>query len=212
PRGLLRPPRLSGTPPVPTLGSLEWGTEPRAPVRREHRCRPIQRSVAALVLQRLDCADPRCRLMPDPGGQALENQTILVGVDASPIAEKAANFALQLAATARARLLLVFVVPPYMPEAEFPPPNVLEIMETEREAAELTLKELGAKLEGKGVKIATQVLLGNPASELSRISGNPEVAMVTIGKTGKGAIARLLLGSVALSLARSCPKPLVIVP
>jgi len=150
--------------------------------------------------------------MPDPGGQALENQTILVGVDASPNAEKAANFALQLAATARARLLLVFVVPPYMPEAEFPPPNVLEIMETEREAAELTLKELGAKLEGKGVKIATQVLLGNPASELSRISGNPEVAMVTIGKTGKGAIARLLLGSVALSLARSCPKPLVIVP
>jgi nucleotide-binding universal stress UspA family protein len=36
--------------------------------------------------------------------------------------------------------------------------------------------------------------------------------MITVGKTGKGAIARLLLGSVALALARTCPKPLVIVP
>jgi len=142
----------------------------------------------------------------------LETKIILVGFDASPMGEKAASFALQLAGAARARVLLVFVVPPYVPEAEFPPPNVPQIMEMERQAAELALKEIRAKLEGKGVEIATQVLLGNPANELSRLAENPEVAMVIIGKTGKGAIARLLLGSVALELARNCPKPLTIVP
>jgi nucleotide-binding universal stress UspA family protein len=88
----------------------------------------------------------------------------------------------------------------------------VEIMQTERQAAELALKEMRTKLEGKGVEIATQVLLGNPAEELNRLCEKPEVGMITVGKTGKGAIARLLLGSVALALARSCPKPLVIVP
>jgi nucleotide-binding universal stress UspA family protein len=36
--------------------------------------------------------------------------------------------------------------------------------------------------------------------------------MVAVAKTGKGAIARLLLGSVAEALVRHCPKPLVLVP
>lgn len=142
----------------------------------------------------------------------MKNQTIVIAYDGSPNAEKAANFALQIATTSRARLLLVFVVPPYVPEADFPPPNVVEIMETEREAAELTLKGMQTKLEGKGVEIATQVLLGNPADELVRFCENPEVGMVAVGKTGKGAIARLLLGSVAQALVRNCPKPLVLVP
>jgi nucleotide-binding universal stress UspA family protein len=142
----------------------------------------------------------------------VKNQTIVIAYDGSPNAEKAANFALQFATISGARLLLVFVVPPYVPEADFPPPNVVEIIETEREAAELTLKEIQTKLEGKGVEIGTQVLLGNPADELVRFSQNPEVGMVAVGKTGKGAIARLLLGSVAEALVRKCPKPLVLVP
>jgi len=142
----------------------------------------------------------------------LNIKTIVIGFDGSPHAEKAANFALQLATSVRARLLLVFVVPPYVPEAEFPPPNVVEIMQVERQAAELALKEMRTKREGKGAEIATQVLLGNPAEELARLCENPEVGMLTVGKTGKGALARLLLGSVTLVLARACPKPLVIVP
>jgi len=142
----------------------------------------------------------------------VKKQTIVVAYDGSPNAEKAANFALQIATTSGARLLLVFVVPPYVPEAEFPPPNVVEIIETEREAAELTLKDIRTKLEGKGVEIGTQVLLGNPADELVRFSQNPEVGMVAVATTGKGAIARLLLGSVAEALVRHCPKPLVLVP
>ena len=138
--------------------------------------------------------------------------TILTGFDASPQAEDAAYFALELAKALRARLLLVFVVPPYVPTAEFPPPNVLEIMEVEQRAAEETLKEMQAKLDAKGVEIATKVVLGSPADELVRLSENPDVRTVAVGKTGKGAIARALLGSVALTLARTCPKPLVIVP
>jgi nucleotide-binding universal stress UspA family protein len=128
------------------------------------------------------------------------------------MAENAAQFALYLAKQVGARLVLVFVVPPYIPTAEFPPPNVLEIMEVEQEAAEAALKEMESKLDGEGVEIATQVVIGNPADEMIRLSENPEVGAVAVGKTGKGALARVLLGSVALTLARSCRKPLVIVP
>jgi len=142
----------------------------------------------------------------------LNIQTILTGFDASPNAEKAAHFALQLAKALQARLLLVFVVPPYVPEAEFPPPNILEVTEVERQAAEQVLKEMQSKLEAKGVAIATQVVLGKPAEEIVRLSENPEVGMVVVGRTGKGAIARLLLGSVTHTLARTCPKPVLIMP
>jgi len=139
-------------------------------------------------------------------------QTILTAFDASPNAEKAAHLALQLAKGLQARLLLVFVVPPYMPEADFPPPNILEVTEVEREAAEETLKDMQSKLDTEGVAIATQVVLGKPGEEIVRLSENPEVGMVVVGRTGKGAIARLLLGSVTHTLARTCPKPVLIVP
>lgn len=139
-------------------------------------------------------------------------ETILIGFDASPNAEKAAHFALQLAKALQARLLLVFVVPPYMPEADFPPPNILQVTEVERQAADQALKEMQEKLDGNGVAIATQVVLGKPADELVRLSENPEVGMVVVARTGKGAIARLLLGSVTHTLARTCPKPVLIVP
>ena len=89
-------------------------------------------------------------------------QTILIGFDASPNAEKAAHLALQLAKGLQARLLLVFVVPPYVPEADFPPPNIVEVTEIQREAAEQTLKEMQSKLDTEGVPIATQVVLGKP--------------------------------------------------
>jgi len=142
----------------------------------------------------------------------LNIETILIGFDASPNAEKAAHFALQLAKALQARLLLVFVVPPYMPEADFPPPNILQVTEVERQAADQALKEMQEKLDGNGVAIATQVVLGKPADELVRLSENPEVGMVVVARTGKGAIARLLLGSVTHTLARTCPKPVLIVP
>ncbi len=138
--------------------------------------------------------------------------TIVIGYDASPIAEKAASYALELASVFRSRLLLVFVVPPYVPAAEFPPPNTVAIIEQERQAAEQALKEMQAKLDGKGVAVATRVLLGSPAAEIARLAEEPEVGTVVAGRTGKGAIARVLLGSVALTLAKTCPKPLVLVP
>ncbi len=141
-----------------------------------------------------------------------KDQMILTGFDGSPIAELAAYFALDLASKFRAGLMLVFVVPPYIPEAVFPPVNTVEITERERKAAELVLSDMRAKLDGKGVVVDTQVLLGNPADEIARFAQNPEVGAVVVGKTGKGAIARVLLGSVTLSLARTCPKPLILVP
>jgi nucleotide-binding universal stress UspA family protein len=142
----------------------------------------------------------------------LKTQTIVAAFDGSPNAEKAAHFALQLAKAFQARLLLVFVVPPYMPEAELPPPNILEVEEMERLAADQTLKEMQAKLDANGVTIATQTVIGKPGEEIVRLCENPEVGMAVVGRTGKGAIARLLLGSVTQTLARTCPKPIIIVP
>jgi nucleotide-binding universal stress UspA family protein len=100
-----------------------------------------------------------------------------------------------------------------MPEADIAPgSNALELIETQRRAAEIAVNELKPKLEGNGVTVDGEVLLGDPATEISRLCENPEMGVVIIGRSGKGAIARMLLGSVALTLVKNCPKPVIVVP
>jgi nucleotide-binding universal stress UspA family protein len=55
-------------------------------------------------------------------------------------------------------------------------------------------------------------LCGNEAEQLSKVANDAEVDLVVIGSHGRGALGRLLLGSVASSLARICPRPLLVVP
>ena len=58
----------------------------------------------------------------------------------------------------------------------------------------------------------TEVLEGSPSAEMARAANDdPEVELVIVGRSGKGALQRAVLGSVATKLAQHCDKPVMIV-
>ena len=122
---------------------------------------------------------------------------------------KAADLALCRGAT----LLVAQIVPPFIVPGELPiiaAPEIAErcLMDAEREVGELR-KDLGST----GARMESAVLRGGPAAELLRLAEEDmAVELVVVGRSGKGAIARALMGSVSSRLAHACAKPVLIVP
>ncbi len=135
---------------------------------------------------------------------------ILVAMDGSECAQRAARLAADIALRFGSKLTLVYVVPKLLL-----PPDVygLALADTEREHAAYAEKLLGEavlKLEEPGVQIETQVLHGSPAETLAEAAQAPDVSLVAVGSRGHGAVARMLLGSVSDRLVHICPKPVLV--
>jgi nucleotide-binding universal stress UspA family protein len=138
-------------------------------------------------------------------------QRILVGFDGSPHSEKAVSYAAKLARELHADLTLFYVVPlVYPPVDTLPIQTWADITEQHQVFAKKLIKETKAQLSLGDLD--DQVVTGNPATELARAAEAPDVGLVVVGSSGKGAVARAMLGSVASRLVRTCPKPLVVVP
>ncbi len=136
---------------------------------------------------------------------------ILVAVDGSECAQKAARLAADIALRFGSRLTLVYVVPQLLL-----PPDVygLTLADAEREHAayaEKLLGEAAVKLGEPGVQTDTQVLFGSPAETIAEAAAEPDVSLVVVGSRGRGAVARMLLGSVSDRLVHICPKPVLVV-
>jgi nucleotide-binding universal stress UspA family protein len=119
---------------------------------------------------------------------------ILVGFDGSPPSEKAVIYASKLAKELHAKLTLFYVVP-----VLYPPLDTLPVIQETK--AKLSLTEADER-----------VVAGNPAAEIASAAEATDIDLVVVGSSGKGAVARLMLGSTASRLVRTCPKPLVVVP
>jgi len=135
---------------------------------------------------------------------------ILVGVDGSEHSARAARLAADIALRFGAKLTLAYVVPRLAL-----PPDVygLTVAEVEKEHgafAEKLLAEAVAKLAEPGVEVGTLVLFGSPAESLAEAAAAPDVALVVAGHRGRGAVARVLLGSVTDRLVHICAKPVLV--
>ena len=73
------------------------------------------------------------------------------------------------------------------------------------------LKEAAVGAARPGVRIETMVLAGPPAEMLAEQAKIGDVDMVVVGHRGRGAISRLLTGSVADRLVQICTKPVTVV-
>jgi len=136
---------------------------------------------------------------------------ILVAVDGSEAALRAARMAADVAVRFGARLTLAYVVPRLLL-----PPDVygLTIAEVEREQrahADLLIHEALVSLGESGVEMETAVLSGPPAESIAEAAQAPDVDLVVVGSRGKGAVKRMLLGSVSDRLVHICPKPILVV-
>lgn len=136
---------------------------------------------------------------------------ILVGVDGSPESKRAAAVARTLAEALKTELVLAYVVAPFTPPAPemyIPDPSGRE--QADRAYGAGVLHELAARCSSGGVAVKTKLEAGPVAETLARVATEAEVELVAVGHRGRGAMKRLLLGSVADRLAQICTRPVLI--
>lgn len=135
---------------------------------------------------------------------------IIVGVDFSPSSEIALRFAAELAAEMQADLVLAHM-------CQLTMSAVPEKMLTEPDDS-ATLAEAERGVQEQAHRIAERVpatalvRVADPVLGLLQLVDELKPVMLIVGSHGRGAVMRLLLGSVAEQLSRRSPVPVVVVP
>jgi nucleotide-binding universal stress UspA family protein len=138
--------------------------------------------------------------------------TVLVGWDGSEHAEHALAWAARYARQTGGGLVLVHVVPPsaLQPAASGLSPDLVE---DERGAHEAALQdELRDAARRYELDAAIELIPSPfPAEALLEAAQRHDASLMCLGARGKGAVATLLLGSVADRVARHSELPVVLV-
>lgn len=137
---------------------------------------------------------------------------IVVAVDGSEHANRAAKFAAKLARDANAALTLIHV---------YDPPTASLMGLTAKSAEEIdAIRTADAKAsfdaarEAIGftdVPIATHALIGHPAPEIIRFAESSGADLLVMGSRGRSELQGLLLGSVSEQVLRRAPCAVTIV-
>lgn len=140
-------------------------------------------------------------------------KTVLVATDFSPTSEDAVKLGHSLAETFGSELHLLHVVetPHFGPDgAERWGFSVADLGKRLETAAEAHLATLASSLEQTGT-IERAVRVGHPFVEIIRYAREHDVGMIVMGTHGRGAVAHMLLGSVAEKVVRMAPCPVLTV-
>ncbi|MBS2028059.1 MAG: universal stress protein [Deltaproteobacteria bacterium] len=138
-------------------------------------------------------------------------KTLVVGVDGSEHAKKAARYAAELAVKLDASLLLVHAVPSLaMPAGAIGFGE--ELLQANRVRGEAILDLLVNELEKPTLKVQKRLIDdGSPPEVLANVAKEVGAEMVVVGSTGANAVSRMFLGSVANRLGHVSPVPVLIV-
>ncbi len=134
-------------------------------------------------------------------------KTILFPTDYSDASNSALRYAVSLAQQADAMLLVVHVelasTPPLGTAA--PPDNRL----AEQEAGLVTLLTTISAAENKAVRHEFRRLKGDPATEIARLAEREHADLIVMATAGRTGWRRLLMGSVAETMLREAPCPVL---
>ncbi len=137
-------------------------------------------------------------------------EKLLLAVDGSEHALRAARMAADLACTMNSTELRIVVayesIPPYLGE-----PNMQYAIDARMKDAQSVLdnavKEVG-KIPGK---VHTEVLEGSPADAIIDVATTRKSDVIVMGSRGLGRLAGLLLGSTSQKVVSHAPCPVLIV-
>lgn len=138
---------------------------------------------------------------------------ILVAVDGSEASLHAVRFAGQLAKGGAVDLAVIYVSPPNLLPPHVYADVIEQIEKEERKFAAELLGKAAAEAKAAGATRCEQIsVTGVPAEALADVAEkDPSVSMVVVGSRGRGAVARVMLGSVADRLVHICKKPVLVV-
>jgi nucleotide-binding universal stress UspA family protein/predicted transcriptional regulator len=145
--------------------------------------------------------------------------TLLVPLDGSPLSEAALPYAQAIAEATGASLHLLSVV-----ERDLSLPYGymgMRVADAERRAAEADDRKRGARglylagkvtaLQAEGRTVSSAIVLGNAADAILAAASQDNVTMVVMASRGRGAVDRMLVGSVADAVVRNSPRPTLLV-
>lgn len=144
---------------------------------------------------------------------------ILVGIDYSPTSEQALEHALGIAAlTSNAELHVVHVAvasdpPTPYEDASTPASDTGEAFEQLKTYVNVSLaafeKKQGVSVEGT-VRVVSHLLAHAPAQEIAQLASDLQADLVVVGMHGRGGFSRFFLGSVAETVVRLAPCPVLV--
>ena len=139
---------------------------------------------------------------------------ILVPVDFSPHSDYALTYAAALAASLRASVHLVHALEPIPPMAVGEGLYLVDIeaMEASVSAeAERRMGECRTRVAAQGVAVTSDVLTGHPATVIIDAARRRRSDLIVMGTHGRTGLAHMFIGSIAETVTRLAPCPVLTV-
>lgn len=136
----------------------------------------------------------------------MAHKMILFPTDFSTASDAALGHAAALAKQSGARLLIVHVEEP--PLAYGGGELYYGLPEPDSERILAMLEDV--KPADPGVPYAHRLSMGDPAAEIVRIAADEQAEMIVLGTHGRTGMSRLLMGSVAETIVRRAPCPVLV--
>lgn len=139
-------------------------------------------------------------------------RTLLVPLDGSPVAEMALPYAEAFAKATGTSIHLLSVIEP-VPRGltSRSTKRAAEIEQAQREALQGALTVAADRLGRAGLDVSLSVMDGPPAETILAAARSDTVAIVVMGTHGRGGVDRWGVGSVADTVMRASPKPMLLV-
>jgi nucleotide-binding universal stress UspA family protein len=134
---------------------------------------------------------------------------VMLPLDGSGFARQALPFATEIAAQARAELLLFRAVAPTV-EVYHGAPLPTDVQNALRDHAQEDLHALAGELRPYEVPVKTAVAIGYAAEEIVEAATRHQVDLIVMATHGYGGIKRWALGSVADKVLHATPTPLLL--
>jgi nucleotide-binding universal stress UspA family protein len=140
-------------------------------------------------------------------------RTIVIPTDFSPVSTNAMNYAVDMALSINASILLlhVYQIPVTMTDVPVVMVSAEELKKNSDEKLN-NLKDAIHHITSGKLKIYTESRLGNVVDELEELCSKIDPFAVVMGTKGASGIERVLFGSVTLSVIKHLAAPVICVP
>ena len=137
---------------------------------------------------------------------------IVIAVDGSPVANKAARQAARLVASLRQPpTLVVLAIDPPLSKAVAVSLGPEALARYHADNFRAALRSPGAALRRLGIGYEEKTMVGDPAASIAKVCSREKADLLVMGSHGRGAARSLMLGSVALKVLSTATTPIMIV-